>query len=70
MDLLSLSEDEWDQLSHASVNGRQIKNAVRSCSGLAMSRGERLAFKHVLEVLAVMEQFERDLKGEGRGYLR
>jgi hypothetical protein len=69
MDLSTLSESEWDALSNTSVNGRQIKNAVRSCSGLAMSRKEKLGFAHVQEVLKVMKQFELDLRAEKKGGL-
>jgi len=64
MDLKSLSEVEWEELCAAKINGRQIKNAVRSCQGLAQSRNEPMAFRHVKEVLGVMEQFEKDLKSE------
>jgi SpoVK/Ycf46/Vps4 family AAA+-type ATPase len=62
MDIKKLSQAEWDHLSNAKVNGRQIKNAVRSCQGLATSRNEPLSFKHIQEVLGVMKQFETDLK--------
>ncbi len=62
MDVDSLSEADWYSLSHAKVNGRQIKNAVRSCQGLAISRKEKMSFRHIQEVLGVMSQFEDDLK--------
>lgn len=60
----ALSESEWDELANAKVNGRQIKNAVRSCQGLAASYGEKIGYGHVREVLEIMEQFEKDFVEE------
>jgi len=60
----SITEKEWEKLSEAKINGRQIKNAVRSCQGLALSRQEPMSLVHVREVLDVMEQFEIDFRAE------
>ena len=62
------SEDDYDRLSRRNVNGRQIKNAVRTAQALALDEGKPLTLDHVLKVLDVGESFERDLKG-GIGYL-
>lgn len=62
MDLLT--EEEWTALAEAKVNGRQIKNAVRSCQGLARSREEEIGYVHIKEVLTIMEQFEKDFRAE------
>lgn len=67
MDVTQVSNEQWDELSRAKVNGRQIKNAVRSCQGLALSRGRPVSFELVKEVLGVMEQFERDFELEKGG---
>ena len=56
-----VEEKEWDVLKNKNVNGRQIKNTVKTAQALAYSREESLAFRHIDQVLTVMEQFERDL---------
>ena len=64
----SFSDSDLDRLARrANLNGRQIKNAVRSAQALAVNAGEPLAITHLLQVLDVAESFERDLKG-GTGY--
>jgi SpoVK/Ycf46/Vps4 family AAA+-type ATPase len=64
MDLNNLTESEWTSISEAKINGRQIKNAVRSCKGLAASRGQPISFDHIQEVLSIVAQFERDFQVE------
>jgi hypothetical protein len=64
MDLKDLSESDLSTLSEAKINGRQIKNAVRSCQGLAASRGQHISFEHIQEVLSIMAQFEKDFRRE------
>lgn len=54
---------EWEALVSREVNGRQIKNAVRTAQALAHSRKEDLGFTHVNQVLDVMDQFQADMKG-------
>ncbi|KAI5116671.1 hypothetical protein M0805_007843 [Coniferiporia weirii] len=56
-----LSEKELAQLSDRKINGRQIKNAVRTASALAISSGEALGYKHLEQVLEMMAEFESDL---------
>ncbi|CCA68095.1 related to TOB3 (member of AAA-ATPase family) [Serendipita indica DSM 11827] len=57
----AIEEKEWEILRTKNVNGRQIKNAVKTAQALAHSRQESLTFAHIDQVLTVMEQFERDL---------
>ena len=57
-----LDEKEWEVLSSKNVNGRQIKNAVKTAQALAFSQRSSLTFKHINHVLEMMEQFERDLE--------
>jgi len=57
-----VTEGQWDSLAKTKVNGRQIKNAVRTAQALAASTDSRLGFMHVSEVLSVMAQFEEDMK--------
>ena len=40
------------------MNGRQIKNVVRTAAVLARSKDEEVGFKHLSLVLEMMEDFE------------
>jgi len=62
--IISKSELEW--LSKRNLNGRQIKNAVRTAHSLATNHKEKLSIKHLKTVLAVTEGFENDLKDTGQ----
>ncbi|RPD60608.1 P-loop containing nucleoside triphosphate hydrolase protein [Lentinus tigrinus ALCF2SS1-7] len=55
-----------DRLAEREVNGRQIKNAVRTASSLAMSRGIPLSFKHLADTLDAMEEFTAEFAAIGR----
>ncbi|KAK4955945.1 hypothetical protein LTR10_006884 [Elasticomyces elasticus] len=61
------TEEGLDHLSRRQLNGRQIKNAVRTAQAIALREGSKLSMEHVKTVLSVNEEFERDLKG-GTGY--
>jgi len=61
-----IAEDEVDWLAKRNMNGRQIKNAVRTAQALAKSKKEKMCIRHVKTVLGVAEGFENDLKGTGR----
>ena len=63
----TFTEDDYDRLSRRNMNGRQIKNAVRTAQALALNEKKRLNMDHIIKVLDVGETFERDLKG-GPGY--
>ena len=67
MDVERLSKDEWEELGNAPVNGRQIKNAVKSCQGLARHHGQPMSFGHVRQVLQVMKEFEEVFNDEDGG---
>lgn len=60
----TLTDAQWTALAEAKINGRQIKNAVKSCQGLASSEGRTIQFEHLTEVLSIMAQFEEDFKVE------
>ncbi|KXL47273.1 hypothetical protein M433DRAFT_145598 [Acidomyces richmondensis BFW] len=62
------SDRDLDILSRHQLNGRQIKNAVRTAQALALKEDKKMDMHHVKKVLDVGESFERDLKG-GTGYL-
>jgi len=61
------SDNDLDALSRHQLNGRQIKNIVRTAQALALNEGAVLGLSHVKKVMEVAESFERDLKG-GSGY--
>ncbi|KAK5721385.1 hypothetical protein LTR17_014596 [Elasticomyces elasticus] len=61
------TEEGLDDLSRRQLNGRQIKNAVRTAQAIALREGSKLNMEHIKKVLSVSEEFERDLKG-GTGY--
>ena len=65
--IVEFSDEELEGLSGCSLNGRQIKNCVRTAQALALRLGEKLGMVQVKKVLQVGESFERDLKG-GTGY--
>ncbi|KAF2817378.1 P-loop containing nucleoside triphosphate hydrolase protein [Mytilinidion resinicola] len=61
-------EKDFDALARNNLNGRQIKNAVRTAQSLAISEQESFSLEHIKRVLEVAEDFDHDLKG-GTGYL-
>ncbi|KAI9788174.1 MAG: hypothetical protein M1835_002427 [Candelina submexicana] len=61
-------DSDYDSLARNNLNGRQIKNAVRTAQALAVNQKEKLSMEHIKRVLDVAESFEHDLKG-GTGYL-
>jgi len=67
VNLMPFSEEDYTALARHELNGRQIKNTVRTAQALAVNKGEPLAMTHIRQVLDVQTNFERDLKG-GTGY--
>ena len=55
-----------DTLAAREVNGRQIKNAVRTASSLAASRKVPLSYKHLADTLDAMEEFTEEFMRIGR----
>ncbi|KAI5918534.1 P-loop containing nucleoside triphosphate hydrolase protein [Camillea tinctor] len=51
-----LSDDDLDKLSQEKLNGRQIKNTMKTAPMLANSEGEKLQMKHLEIVLGVRKQ--------------
>lgn len=67
-EVADVSDYDLDSLSRNQLNGRQIKNVVRTAQALALNEREKLTLGHIKRVLEVAETFDRDLKG-GTGYL-
>ena len=53
-----LSEVELNDLGEKDVNGRQIKNVVKTASGLAAGEKQQLGYRHIVRVLDLMEEFD------------
>ncbi|KAJ5144221.1 uncharacterized protein N7515_003008 [Penicillium bovifimosum] len=66
--IASFSEEDYDMLSRHTLNGRQIKNSVRTAQALAVNESAPLSMEHIKRVLEVAETFDQDLRG-GTGYL-
>ncbi|KAK4945384.1 hypothetical protein LTR66_014394 [Elasticomyces elasticus] len=54
----------FKRLAQVDVNGRQIKNAVRTASALAKSEGVELSEEHMQSVLETIAAFEEDFGAE------
>ncbi|KAK4121562.1 hypothetical protein N657DRAFT_577644 [Parathielavia appendiculata] len=67
INLMPFTEEDYTALARHELNGRQIKNTVRTAQALAVNKGEPLSMSHIRQVLDVQTNFERDLKG-GTGY--
>jgi SpoVK/Ycf46/Vps4 family AAA+-type ATPase len=52
-----ITQKQIEELARRDVNGRQIKNAVRTAQSLAVARREKIAFEHFAETLDAMNQF-------------
>ncbi|OBT59840.1 hypothetical protein VE03_10655, partial [Pseudogymnoascus sp. 23342-1-I1] len=55
------TEDDFSYIAKKNLNGRQIKNTVRTAQALA--KDEELGMIHIRRVLKVTDEFEKDLKG-------
>ncbi|KAL4892435.1 hypothetical protein BDV59DRAFT_41869 [Aspergillus ambiguus] len=62
------TEKDFDILARHNLNGRQIKNSVRTAQALAVNEKTPLSMEHIKRVLDVAETFDHDLRG-GTGYL-
>ncbi|KAK2873584.1 hypothetical protein FQN49_002271 [Arthroderma sp. PD_2] len=68
VEVVKFSEKDFDTLARHNLNGRQIKNSVRTAQALALNEKIPLSMQHIMRVLDVAETFEQDLKG-GTGYM-
>jgi AAA+ superfamily predicted ATPase len=51
-----------DTLSAKDLNGRQIKNIMRTADALAVSSNETIGKRHVETAIGILEEFERDFE--------
>lgn len=61
--MATLTEDDIARLASYDLNGREIKNCVRTALSLANVAGEGLAMKHLEQVLKVGQAFAADFDG-------
>lgn len=53
-----LSAEELRELAEKKVNGRQIKNVVKTAGALAVGLKQKFGYEHLRQVLDLMEQFD------------
>ena len=53
----TITAEEIKLLSQREINGRQIKNAVRTAHSLAVGKGEQVRFEHIVQTLDAMDEF-------------
>lgn len=61
-------ERRLDELAAVDMNGRQIRNALRTARQLAKHRNERLDWEHLNQVMktsAAFNKYLRDIRGQG-----
>lgn len=56
-------EKDVDTLAELEMNGRLIKNVIKTASNLARHKKEGMDMKHLLQVLRIQNEFEKDFKG-------
>lgn len=67
IETMPFNEEDYNDLAKHNLNGRQIKNTVRTAQALAVNQKEPLSMIHIRRVLDVALAFDRDLKG-GTGF--
>ncbi|KAF1949673.1 hypothetical protein CC80DRAFT_253510 [Byssothecium circinans] len=63
----AFKEEQYEELSKKVMNGRQIKNAVKTSQAIAVAEKGVFSMDYVKRVMDAHESFEEDMKG-GRGY--
>ncbi|PCH35814.1 nucleoside triphosphate hydrolase protein [Wolfiporia cocos MD-104 SS10] len=58
-----VTEEELAELGEKDVNGRQIKNVVKTAGALAVGGREKLGMKHLVQILDLMEEFDTRYDG-------
>ncbi|KAI0088346.1 P-loop containing nucleoside triphosphate hydrolase protein [Irpex rosettiformis] len=59
-------EESIEKLAARNINGRQIKNATRTASSLSASRKEKLSFRHLVQTLDAMDEFNSEFRALNR----
>ncbi|KAJ4987052.1 AAA family ATPase [Stagonosporopsis vannaccii] len=61
------TDEDFNELSKRNMNGRQIKNTVKTGQSIALSEKTPFSMEHLKRVLEVAQSFEDDMRG-GKGY--
>ncbi|KAH8809130.1 hypothetical protein F5884DRAFT_394842 [Xylogone sp. PMI_703] len=67
VETMPFTEEDFNTLARHNLNGRQIKNTIRTAQALAVNNKEPMSMAHIKRVLDVSNAFDRDLKG-GPGF--
>ena len=59
---VNVDEEAYAQLAEAEINGRQIKNVVRTAKSLARFRGQKLDRGMLEQVIKIQMEFEEELE--------
>ncbi|KAK5127414.1 hypothetical protein LTR85_006753 [Meristemomyces frigidus] len=62
-----IDEGGYERLAQANINGRQIKNVIRTAKSLAQYHGQKLDRSKLEQVIKIQEEFEQELDGEVHG---
>jgi hypothetical protein len=60
-DSVKIDEEGYGVLAEAEINGRQIKNVIRTAKSLAQFHGQALDLEKLLQVIQIQEEFEAEL---------
>lgn len=66
-EVVEIDEEGYERLAEAEINGRQIKNVVRTAKSLAQFRGRKLDVGMLEQVIGIQMEFEMELEGFGKG---
>ncbi|CZT24619.1 uncharacterized protein RCC_10344 [Ramularia collo-cygni] len=64
---VEIDDEGYDSLAQADINGRQIKNVIRTAKSLAQFHGQKLDRQKLEQVIQIQMEFERDLDLEAGG---
>lgn len=62
----TISPQEISTLARRDINGRQIKNAVRTAHSLAVGRDQDVKFEHIEQTLDAMAEFNKEFENGSR----
>jgi len=63
----AITDEQISELAKREVNGRQIKNAVRTADSLARATGKKVAYSHLVETMDAMREFVGEFEGMKSG---
>lgn len=67
----AFEEKDWpaellQELAAANINGRQIKNTVRTAHTLALAENEKFGVEHIRDVLDTVREFQQDFNKDSQ----